>query len=279
MTASSKRNLTKAFLTVILIVVLVIVLFPVFLTVSISFKPPTEVQKYPPVLLPIRPTMENFTNLLIGRNFLGYVTNTLFIAFVTTFFSLCIGTMAGYAISRHEFKGRRVLSNSVLLAYMFPPVLLVIPLYMIMNSWRLVDTRTSLIIAYVTFSLPLCIWLLKGYFDSLPHDIENSARIDGCSEMGILIRIVLPLSAPGVMSAGAFSFMLVWLEYLFAMTFVTTGAKLTITAGIASVVGQYWAGYGMLMAASIIATTPAIFFFAVAQRFVIGGLIAGAVKG
>lgn len=279
MTASSRRRLTKAIITGILVVILVVVLFPVFLTVSISFKPPVEVQKYPPVFLPMRPTLQNYSNLLVGRNFFAYISNTLFIAFLTTLFSLCIGTLAAYALSRHEFKGRRFLANSVLLAYMFPPVLLVIPLYMIMNSWHLVDTRTSLIVAYVTFSLPLCIWLLRGYFDGLPPDIENSARIDGCSETGILVRIVLPLSAPGVMSAGAFSFMLVWLEYLFAMTFVTTGTKLTITAGIASVVGQYWAGYGLLMAASVIATAPAIFFFAVAQRFVVGGLVAGAVKG
>jgi multiple sugar transport system permease protein len=279
MTANVKRGLLKAVLSVIMIVILLVVLFPVFISITVSFKPPTEVQKYPPTFLPKHPTMENYTNLLIGRNFFAYIANTVYIAFVTTLFSLCIGTLAAYALSRHDFKGRRVLSNSVLLAYMFPQVLLVIPLYMIMNSWGLVDTRTSLIIAYVTFSLPLCIWLLKGYFDGLPPDIENSARIDGCSEMGILMRIVLPLSAPGVMSAGAFSFMLVWLEYLFAMTFVTSGAKLTITAGIASVVGQYWAGYGMLMAASVIATGPAIFFFAAAQRFVIGGLIAGAVKG
>jgi multiple sugar transport system permease protein len=279
MTANVKKSFSKAIFSVVLLLIMLVVLYPVFITVSVSLKPPTEVQKYPPTFFPLKPTLENFTNLLIGRNFFRYIANTLFIAFVTTVFSLCIGTLAAYALSRHEFKGRRFLSNSTLLAYMFPQVLLVIPLYMIMNSWGLVDTRTSLIIAYVTFSLPLCIWLLKGYFDGLPADIENSARIDGCSEMGILARIVLPLSAPGVMSAGAFSFMLVWLEYLFAMTFVTSGAKLTITAGIASVVGQYWAGYGMLMAASVIATAPAIFFFAAAQRFVIGGLIAGAVKG
>ena len=279
MRRSVLRRLSRFVISVVLIVVLVAVLFPVLITISVSFKPPTEVQKYPPTLFPIRPTLDNYRNLLIGRSFFGYVFNTILIAFVTTFFSLCIGTMAAYALSRHEFRGKRLLSNSVLLTYMFPQVLLVIPLYLIMNSWGLLDTRASLTIAYVTFSLPLCIWLLKGYFDGLPPDIENSARIDGCSEMGILVRIVLPLSAPGVMSAGAFSFMLVWLEYLFAMTFVTSGAKLTITAGIASVVGQYWAGYGLLMAASVIATAPAIFFFAVAQRFVIGGLLAGAVKG
>jgi ABC-type glycerol-3-phosphate transport system permease component len=279
MKESHKKGLWKAIVSVVLVFIMVIVLFPVFITISVSFKPPPEVLKYPPTFLPIRPTLQNYTNLLIGRNFFGYIVNTIYIAAVTILFSLGIGTLAAYALSRHEFRGRKLLSNSVLLAYMFPQVLLVIPLYMNMNSWGLVDTRTSLIIAYITFSLPLCIWLLKGYFDGLPPDIENSARIDGCSEMGILVRIVLPLSAPGVMSAGAFSFMLVWLEYLFAMTFVTTGAKLTITAGIASVVGQYWAGYGMLMAASVIATVPAIFFFAVAQRFVIGGLLAGAVKG
>lgn len=279
MTGTLMKYLARGILTAVLIIILVVVLFPVFVSISVSFKPPTEVQKYPPTFLPVRPTFENYRNLLVGRNFFRYVVNTVLIALVTTFASLAVGTLAAYALSRHEFKGRKVLSQSILLAYMFPQVLLVIPLYMIMNSWGLIDTRTSLIIAYTTFSLPLCIWLLKGYFDGLPPDIENSARIDGCSEMGILARIVLPLSAPGVMSAGAFSFMLVWLEYLFAMTFVTSGAKLTITAGIASVVGQYWAGYGLLMAASVIATAPAIFFFAAAQRFVIGGLLAGAVKG
>lgn len=273
------RKLSRALAYLLTLVLLILVVFPVYITLSTSLKPAHEVNRYPPALIPAQPTLENYAVLLSDRNFVRYTYNTGWVALATTAGSVLLGTLSAYALSRYRFKGNRFLSQTVLLIYMFPPVLLVIPLYLLMSRWGLIDNLLALVICYTTFSLPLCIWMLKGFFDGLPVEIEDAGRIDGCTELGVLFRIVLPLSAPGIVATMAFSFMLVWGEYMFAVTLIRSDANKTLVAGLAAIIGQYWMSYGRVMAASVLASIPAIAFFFAAQRYIVRGLVSGAMKG
>ncbi|MCL5070146.1 MAG: carbohydrate ABC transporter permease [Actinobacteria bacterium] len=276
---TSKITIYKIIGYFIIAVALIITFYPIVVALVTSFKPKTEILTYPPTLMIKNPTLEGYKSILFNRNFLKYGLNSLIISLSTTFFSVSVGSLAAYALSRYRFFGDRFISQSVLLVYMFPPALLVIPLYLLFYRFNLIDNIASLIIAYITFSLPLCIWLLKGFFDGLPKELDDSARIDGCSEIGILLRIIFPISAPGILSAGAFSFMLAWMEYMFAITFITSQKSFTLMAGLANVLGFWFSNYSALMAAAILASIPAIVLFFVAQKYIIKGLVSGAVKG
>jgi multiple sugar transport system permease protein/raffinose/stachyose/melibiose transport system permease protein len=162
---------------------------------------------------------------------------------------------------------------------MFPEVLLIIPLFLIFNAYRLTDSYWSLIIAYTTFSIPFCVWMLKGFFDSLSKEIEDAAIIDGCTRLQVLTKIIIPLSAPAIMATGAFAFMMAWNDFLFALVFINSDSLRTLSVGLNTLLGLYYFDYGLLTAASIIMIIPVLILFLCIQRMIVSGLSAGAVKG
>ena len=257
---------------------LTIFLFPVLILLSTALKLPGEILTSQSIL-PQKLTFYNFLRIAGIPRFRRYLLNTLFVSLVTTFLSLVFACLAAYSLSSFRYPGRQLFSRFILMTYMFPGVLLIIPLFLIFNTYRLIDSYWSLIIAYTTFSLPFCVWMLKGFFDSLPKELEDAAIIDGCTRLGVLTKIIIPLSAPAIMATGAFAFMLAWNDFLFALVFINSDSLRTLSVGLNTLLGLYYFDYGLLTSASVIMIIPVLILFLSIQRMIVAGLSAGAVKG
>ena len=193
--------------------------------------------------------------------------------------SLVVAMFAGYGISRFRFHGRFFFSALLIVVQMFPSMLLLIPMYMIMSKLGLLNTHLSMIIAYTTFAMPFCAWMIKGYFDTIPVSLEEAARIDGCSRLRILFGIIVPLAAPGIVTVAMFAFILSWQEYMYALTFARTEGMRTITVGIALMQGQHGSvNWGQIMAGSVLACLPGLLLFTYLEKYLVQGFTMGAVK-
>jgi len=257
---------------------LAIFLFPVLILLSTALKLPGEILTSQSIL-PQKLTFYNFLRIAGMQRFHRYLLNTLFVSLVTTFLSLVFACLAAYSLSSFRYPGRKLFSRFILMIYMFPEVLLIIPLFLIFNAYRLTDSYWSLIIAYTTFSIPFCVWMLKGFFDSLSKEIEDAAIIDGCTRLEVLTKIIIPLSAPAIMATGAFAFMMAWNDFLFALVFINSDSLRTLSVGLNTLLGLYYFDYGLLTSASIIMIIPVLILFLCIQRMIVSGLSAGAVKG
>lgn len=191
---------------------------------------------------------------------------------------MIIATLGGYGLSRFRFRGRGFLSYFILTTQVLPGSLLIIPLYVIMGNLQLLDTRIGLVAAYCTFSVPFCTWMMKGFFDTIPISLEEAARVDGAGRFRIFSTVVLPLTVPGLVATGIFSFINGWNEYLFASTFMKSYENWTLPVGIASFQGQYTTNWGTLMAGAVLITIPVVILFLLLQKHLVSGMTAGAVK-
>ena len=208
-----------------------------------------------------------------------YVKNSLITSLFTMVIALMAATLCGYCISRFSFRGKGFFSALLIVVQIFPSMLLLIPMYLLMNQLGLVNTHVSIIIACTTFAMPFCTWMIKGYFDTIPVSMEEAARIEGCSRMGVLLRIVMPLSAPGLVTVAMFAFILSWQQYLYPLTFARTDAMRTVTVGIALMQGQHGSiQWGEIMAGSIIACIPGLLLFTYLEKYMVQGFTMGAVK-
>ena len=219
-----------------------------------------------------------FTTETATFNFKQWAANSIFVAFLTTIFSMIIAVLGGYGISRYRFKGRGALSYIVLTTQVLPGSLLMIPLYIIMSNLGLLNTKIGLMLAYVTFTVPFCTWMMKGFFDSIPISLEEAARVDGAGTFRCFFTVTLPLTVPGLVSTGLFAFINGWNEYLFASSFMQSYDNWTLPVGIASFKGQYATDWGTLMAGSVLITIPVVILFLCLQKHLVGGMTAGAVK-
>lgn len=275
-----RRRLIKQFIVVsLLIIVVVVLLFPFLWMVSTSLKPPEEVFTPRPRWIPLNPTLQNFVHILGETSFPRYFLNSVVVAFVTMLLALVVTVFAGYALSRYRFRGKQAFSLWLLVSQMFPPMLLVIPIFVLMLKLGLYNTYASLIITYGTFALPFSTWMLKAYFDTVPLDLEEAAMVDGCTRLQALARVVLPLAAPGIVTVALFVFILAWQEYMFALTLTRTTDMRTLPVGISLFLGEYRVLWGSLMAGSVVVTAPVILLFSYLQRYIVEGLTLGAVKG
>lgn len=275
-----RRRLIRQFIVVsLLIIVVVVLLFPFLWMVSTSLKPPEEVFTPRPRWIPLNPTLRNFVNILGETPFPRYFLNSVVVAFVTMLLALVVTVFAGYALSRYRFRGKQAFSLWLLVSQMFPPMLLVIPIFVLMLKLGLYNTYASLIITYGTFALPFSTWMLKAYFDTVPLDLEEAAMVDGCTRLQALARVVLPLAAPGIVTVALFVFILAWQEYMFALTLTRTTDMRTLPVGISLFLGEYRVLWGSLMAGSVVVTAPVILLFSYLQRYIVQGLTLGAVKG
>ncbi len=262
----------------LLIALCLFAISPLLWALSTAFKPQTEVFTNPG-LIPHDPTLANFTYVLANTKFGHWFTNTLLISLATTLLCVGIATLGGYAMSRFRFWGRGLYGNTLLVVQMFPGVMLAIPLFLIFTRLRLVDTYWSLLITYMTFGLAFAVWMLKGYFDGIPREIEEAALIDGASHLDVLWRIILPLSAPGITTVAVFSFLLAWNDFFFAYILLVKDDNYTLQMGLFTFIKQFHTEWNYLMTAAVLTTLPVLVFFFGLQRFLTRGLIAGATKG
>lgn len=276
----SKAN--KIVTVVLVIIVCLFALFPFAWMISTSFKPAQEVYSSIPSFIPENPTFHGYQEMLTTEsttfNFKQWILNSVIVSLLTTVFSMAIATLGGYGISRFRFRGRTALSYIVLTTQVLPGSLLLIPLYIIMSNLQLLDTHIGLVIAYATFSVPFCTWMMKGFFDSIPISLEEAAKVDGAGRFCCFIKVVMPLTIPGLVATGLFSFINGWNEYLFASTFMKSYKNWTLPIGIASFQGQYATNWGTLMAGAVLITIPVVILFLALQKHLVGGMTAGAVK-
>ena len=259
-------------------VALFIVLFPVAWILSTSLKTIPETYQWPPTLLPENPTFEAYVKIWSLKNFSVYFKNSLIVSSLSTLLSVTLACLAAYGFSRYEFRGKRFLLFFFLMTQMVPAVLLLLPYFVMMRSLNLLNSYPALVFAYTSFALPFCTWMLKGFLDSIPIEIDDAALIDGCSRLQALIRVVLPLALPGIAATTFFSFLVAWNHYLFALGLATNPSMYTLPVGISSTIGEFRVEWNALMAGAAIASLPTILIYSLLERFFVQGLTAGAVK-
>ena len=274
-----KDSLSKTIVWIFLIVVSLYCLFPFVWMLSTSLKTEAEAFRIPPTWIPIKPTVDSYIGIWVRKNFGIYFFNSTIISLATAVLSTFFGALAGYGFSRFFFKGRRFLIGFFLATQMLPGVLLVGPYFKILSKIGLYDTRTGLIIAFLTICLPFSTWMMKGFIDKVPVAMDQSAMVDGCSRMGIFFRIILPVVAPGMVATILFGFLLAWGDLLWALCITSSEPMITVTLGIARTVGEFRIIWPMLMAGSLVGGMPAIILYIFLQRLLVQGLTAGAVKG
>jgi arabinogalactan oligomer/maltooligosaccharide transport system permease protein len=267
-----------------LVVLVAVVLYPVMLVCKKAFEPGRDfaLSASP---IPKEITLDHFRTLFGSTGshgehlFVRQALNSIVIALATTVVGVFLSCTAAYALSRFRFPGRKAGLTTFVVVQMFPATLLIMPLYVVLDKLGLLNSITGLVLVYSTTAIPFCVWTLKGYFDSLPRELEEAARIDGASPWLIFRRIILPLAKPGLAVTGLFSFMTAWNEFILASTFMTSESRYTLPVLIQSSVGQFSTQYGIFAAGAIVTSVPVMAVFYVLQKYLVGGLTAGAVKG
>jgi multiple sugar transport system permease protein len=268
---------------IFLLVMLLYTAVPMIWMVLTSIKSGFAAMQFPPQWWPAEPTLASYQKLLdpqnsVGQDFLRFFGNSLFVSVCTTILGVAVAVPAAYAFSRFSFPGRRFLFFAVLLRNMFPAVIFLVPLFILMRFLGLINTHGSLILTYLTFGLPLAIWLLKGFFDNIPIQLEQAARIDGATRFQAFVKIVMPLSVPGIIATAIYSFIGAWNEYIFAYTLLTKNEQLTLPVGIQRFFSENTTDFPGLMAASFMMSVPVVVLFLLLQRYFVRALTEGAVK-
>lgn len=277
MSNNQLRRKTMSVLSFALIaIILFFVVFPLFWIVSTSLKTPVETFRVPPTIIPQEPTIVNYIYLWTLRNFDVYFKNSLIIAVSTTLLCLIIANLAAYGFSRYKMKGGSSLLMVLLVSQMIPSVLFVIPYFIVMGRMGLINSKIAIIIAHTSFSLPFCIWMMKGYYDSIPKYLDEAGKIDGCSPFRVMTQIVFPLTLPGNVATLVFAFLLSWNEYLFSLSLTTRETMYTVPVGIAMFMGEYQTSWNELMAAAVLASLPIIIIYLLVDKYMVVGLAAGA---
>jgi multiple sugar transport system permease protein len=223
--------------------------------------------------------IENYQQLLAKTEFAAWFGNSVFVAVSSTLLATGVGTIGAYALARLKFLGRGFMASATLITYLVPPSILFIPLYKQMQGLGMANSLAGLIAAYPSFTVPFVTWLLMGYFESIPEELEEAAMIDGATRFGAFYRIVLPLSMPGVLAAGLYAFTQAWNEFLYALVFITDGKLRTLPVGLASFITGDVYGWGYLMSGAVLTTLPVIAAYIYLQKYMVEGLTAGSVKG
>ena len=254
-------------------------LFPILWCLSTSLKPESDIYEMPPRWIPAKVTAEHYVKVLSDPDMLHYFGNTVILAVGTTIVTMIVSVLAAYGFSRYKFTGSKCLIWTILFARVLPRVSVIIPYYIILRKLELINTYCGLILVYLTICLPVAIWMLKGYFDNLPLEVEEAAVVDGCSPLDVLVRIVIPMCKPILATVAMNAFILSWNEFLYALTMTDGKAKRPISVGLAFFIDEMGIHWGELMAASVLMSIPAVIFFSLAQNQMVKGLSAGAVKG
>jgi len=255
-------------------------LFPIYWMVVSSLRPPRDLFAAPR-LIPERIDwqFENYTTLLELTNYPQQFWNSLLVAGVVVMVTLLLSIVIAYTVTRYEVRGKSAIVGGMLYAYMFPPLLLAIPMLSIFARMGLADHLLAVVLAYCTLTLPLGVWLFWGFFKSMPFDLEEAAMVDGCTRLGAFVRVVLPLSLPGIVTVAIFAFLLSWTDYVFSFVLVSSDSNMTLPVGLAAILGTFDARWGEVMAGATLIAAPLFIIFVFLSRYFIQGLAAGAVKG
>lgn len=261
-----------------LAVLLLLTLFPFYWAAVASLTPEAALFRAPS-LWPRTLVLDHYRALFTERDFWTPIRNSLVVAGATTLLCVGVGTLAAYALARLRFRGRTAILGAILAVSMFPQITIVSPLYLVLRALRLIDTYPGLILPYLTFAMPLTVWLLVGFFRQLPYDLEEAALVDGATRWQAFTRIVLPSAAPGVATTAILTFLFCWNEFLFALSFTLGPDRQTVPVAIALFRGQYQVPWGQILAGAVVATVPVVAVVLLFQRRIVQGLTAGAVKG
>jgi ABC-type glycerol-3-phosphate transport system permease component len=276
--ARSGRGVRVALRTAAILLLLAWSLLPIYWIAATALKPEREIYAQPPTLVPAAPTLGNFDTILNATRFPLFLQNSLVVALCATVASVAIGTLAAYAITRIGFRGRAVVGRAVVASYLLPPALLFIPLFVVLQRLGLVDSLVGLTVAYLTFTVPFATWMLIGYLRTIPTELDEAARIDGAGRLAVLLRVLVPVAAPGIVIVALYAFTQAWNEFLYALVFVYSESRRTLTSGLVGLMMGDVFIWGQLMAASAIAIVPVLLIYVFAQRWLIEGLTGGGVK-
>jgi len=275
--------LRKRFLAILryllLSVISVYCLFPVFWMISTAFKPSSQIRTKTPSVVTAEPTLTPCATVLFQSDYLLYARNSLIVSAFTVALSLFISVFAAYAIVRlSDAPGMKKLGSLMLISQAAPPVLLVIPLFIILSRLQLLNTYISLIVTYTALIVPVSTWFLRSYLVNIPEDIEEAARMDGCSRFSLVFRIVLPTILPSVIATGVYAFVIAWGSFTFGYTLVTSNSMRLVTPALSLFTGLWTVHWGLLMAASVLNIIPVALLYVIVQKYITGGLVAGAIK-
>ena len=278
--AAGRKKLAGRVLThLVLILFVAIAVYPVLQIVAVSLRPADKLLSTSLEIIPAGASLKWYAALFTEQPFLRWVLNSTIVALAVTLTGVCLASMAGYAFSRFTFAGKKAGMLALLLTQMFPATMLLLPLYIMLIYLKLINTYLGLIITYTATALPFCIWTMKGYYDTIPSSLEEAARIDGCTQSGAFLRVILPLAAPALVITGLFSFMTAWAEYLVAAQILQDSALWTLPLGLKSFESNMSTEWGLYGAASLIVMTPVVILFLVLSKWLVSGLTLGSVKG
>jgi multiple sugar transport system permease protein len=274
----SKFSISSVLTNIAVVSLIIFATFPMIWTAYTSLRVEMDIIKHPNSLMFSDLSFDAYRKIWKGTDFPKLLQNSVVTSMLTMVMSLTLGTLAGYALSRAVFRGKSGVLLVYLLVRVVPGVLLLIPIYLLMQKLNLLDTRFGLALAYTTFTLPAAVWLMKGFFDSLPVDLENAARIDGCSRMGALWRIVLPLVLPGMAATGTLVAIEAWNDVLFALMITSTNEARTWPVGMKLLIGEFQLPWAQLTATAMLSLIPVLIGFSFVGKKMVAGLTAGGVK-
>ncbi len=282
-----RKVLRRAGLFALTLPVLAFIFFPLLWLVSASLSTQIELFAIPMHWVPQHPTLDNYVQILfpslavssVPRAFAVALLNSIKVASAVTVICIAVGSMAAYALARIPFRFNHTIQIGILGTRMIPEVSLILPLFIVASRLELINKPIVLIIAYLSFALPYAIWMMAAFFQKVPVELEDAARIDGCSRLGILRRIVMPIAVPGLISTAMFTFLLAWDEFFYALIFTSTLAAKTAPVAIAEFIGRYAVNTTGMMAGGVLAAMPPVILGLLFQRYIVSGMTAGAVKG
>ncbi len=277
--AHARRTVGNVLLAALIAVFVAIIVFPFYWMVNTALKMPGDVTKIPPDFFPNPIGFGYFVAAFTRYRLSHYVKNSIIVAGLTTALSIFTGGLAGYALARIDIKGKKLLLLSILAVSMFPSISVLGPLFLILRGLGLMNTRTGLVLPYVSFMLPITVWVLTSFFREIPLSLEEAALIDGCTPVQALVRVIAPLSVPGIFTMSILNFVSAWNEFLIAFTLTRSADAQTVPIGIILIQGEHEFPWGEMSAASVTVTVPLIILVLILQKRVIQGLTAGAVKG
>ncbi|AZO93454.1 carbohydrate ABC transporter permease [Halocella sp. SP3-1] len=277
----------KIFGYLMMIIVVIWILAPVYWLVISSLSTQADLLVKPPDWIPDHITFKNYLSIFgdeksvsqTASMFTKALYNSIFVSFFVTLISLLVGTLASYAFARLNFKGKKIGMLAIIATRMIPVVSLIIPIYILLNKLSLLDNKFSLIVVYLSFTLPFVVYIMSGFFQGIPHELEEAARIDGCSRIEALIRVILPLSGPGIAAVSIFSFLLAWDQFFYALILTNSYASKTVPVAITEFTGRHTINYTAMTTGGVLAAIPPMIIVIIFQRLIIKGLTSGAVKG